>query len=336
MPDNGAVKTIVNTDPSAFAHTLSAAPALLERSREQWLKRFHLRKPLKATATVWFAGTGSSWHVALWAADLYQRAGINTRVVPSFDLATKQGPAPARGDLLFLVSHRGHRSLTAKAARACRHARVILVSSEGAAHGGFELLEVSPAEVSKAHSRSLLGAMAALSVALGEMKPKLAAPLATQRKKTAALLRKTLGRATAAAALPSRSGAWHLAGTGPFLAAALETRLKTMEIARRPAQVYHLEEFLHGPVAAVEKKDLLWVLGDVSAPHGKAMAALGARCQKAVGVAAGLTAPWQALLALAEGFKATLALARREGFDPDSNRMENPRYAKAFRACASQ
>ena len=322
-------------DPSAFAQALCAAPQLLERSQEQWLKRFHLKQPLRASPTVWFAGTGSSWHVALWGTDLFLRNGIAARAIPAFDLATKEGPRPHRDDLIFLVSHRGCRSLTAKATRACKGARVILVSGDGAVMGPHELLEASPPEVSKAHSRSLIGAMAALSVALGEIKPGLAKTLATQRKKTAAALRKALGRPIPAAALPGQGKGWHLVGVGPYLAAAFEVRLKTAEVAHRGAQAYHLEEFLHGPVAAVEQDDVIWILGADGVPHGKAARALSARSWRP-STTKGLTPPWLAVLNMVEGFKAALALARRDGLDPDSNRMENPRYAKAFRACASQ
>jgi glucosamine--fructose-6-phosphate aminotransferase (isomerizing) len=312
-----------------------------------------------AAPAVWLSGVGSSWHAALIGAHLLAGVGglgARVRAVHAADL-TRYGPEPAPGTAIVVVSHRG----TARAPReavargAAAGAVTIAVTGKGAAlAGAAHALHTVEPEASGCHTVSYttaLALLAALAVAVGgddEARGQLEA-LPDQ----VALLLGQEAWENLAGRFHGRRRYWFVGG-GPQAATAHEAALKAGEAAWVTATGLEVEEFLHGPWAALTADDLLVLIAPPGPSH--------ARCADAARVAAALGAPVLALVeeddpeigplaaetialpAVGETLGAIPAvvplqllayhLAVRAGANPDTTRAEQPAYARARAAAA--
>lgn len=336
--------------PCAFEDALLFAPVLLDLPSSDWRRRLSLKNGQPRPKRVVFVGTGSSFHVAWWAAHLYRSHGVAAESVKTFDALSGVGPAWAKGDLAVIISHRGARGLTRaliKKLSAGDGPRLFLVCGEGSPTAGLDHVFSSPPEEAQAHSQSLIGAMAALATLLEILKPSQALDIEGARRITARHLAKIMQDPLASLPLPPRGAHLHFVGWGPFEAVAHEMRLKAMEVAHMPALSHHTEEFLHGPVASLEPGDEVILMEPspvglkgaagklVSRRHKaceRAALTIGARISKPK-LPGALSLAWQATLALAHGQRLCLNMARAKSINPDRNRQENPRYQRAFEHC---
>ncbi|MEW6056216.1 MAG: SIS domain-containing protein [Bdellovibrionota bacterium] len=307
-----------------------------------------------------FIGTGSSFHAALWAHWLCQLSGtkeIASQALTVWDfLAAGACAAPGRDEFTVVISHRGNRGLTARALKTLSSSKRILLCAQSSPAGKHPFVYTSPPELSNAHTMSLTAAMAASSEVVAAVLPeKSRIKLRSQRKIAAQIYRKLADlspHATQLEQLARKGRALFFVGGGPFYAIALELALKAKEMAHVPAHALGLEESLHGPITAVEKNDVVVLLGpseplkggshlkflfsdraDRCASAAKAIGAQLIRPDYRQAFAEKPTKPidmaWQSLLLLYWGQQFCLELSKRKGAHPDLNRRDNPLYEEA-------
>ena len=328
-------------------------PALLALD---WQARLKKTAKLDRTkpSSVAFIGTGTSFHAALWAHWLCRSENaLPSRASTTWDELA--APSGKEDELLVIISQRGNKGLTKELlATLSKKQRHIVISAENSPMGSHPFIYTSPQETSNAHTMSLIGAMGACSEIIASLLSKAAADrLRRERKATAKLIDAVLNEAAAPLILDSALTRLHVVGGGPFHPVALELALKAREMAHSSAQGYALEEILHGPFTSIENDDAIILLEPLKNPTSgltkrlyvnrakacrQAVEAIGSlligpRWPRAVsreGAKLGLA--WQALLPLAWGQMFFLTHSKHWGFDPDSNRQEDPRYKDAKNA----
>ena len=208
-------------------------------------------------------GTGTSWHAAGQGAHLLRAAGVEAWAVQAVDAAL-DGPRPAAGDGLILLSHRGTKRYTNDVlARARQEGAVcIVISGEGAPGADIETV---PQETSSAFTASHLGALmrlAQIAVVLGADLGELAAvPDAVEE---------ALGSELAVTP-PARGLEFVGGGINQWTAA--EGALKVRETSKIFTEGLSVEQLLHGPSVGLGPDDALVSL-DGGGPHSPRLAEL--------------------------------------------------------------
>lgn len=309
---------------------------------------------------VFLAGIGTSHHATLVGEHLMRAygGGPDVRAVHSFDLAL-YGPELRPDDCLVAVSHRGAKRYTALALEQAREVgcKTALITGEGGS--GEDRAEVVfrtvEQERAPAHTVSYTSAVAVLALLAGrlgyhrtgsttlpddllleELPAVLRAALATEEE-VAALAREHVGRRRI----------W-LVGGGPSAVTATETALKIKETSYLQAEGMPTETMLHGPFQCVEADDLFVLIApsgvarertmevaelveEVGAPY----AVIGDDTTEVRPAAAGVVRvpevaePFGALNCLVPMQLFTYHLALARGTNPDSFRVDDPRFARA-------
>ena len=309
---------------------------------------------------VFLAGIGTSHHAALEGEHLMRAygGGPDVRAVHSFDLAL-YGPELRPRDCLVAVSHRGAKRYTALALEKAREkgCPTALITGEG---GGGEgradaVFRTVVQEKSSAHTVSYTSAVAVLALLAGRLgyhrngSTTLPDELLTEEIPEA--LRAGLGTEEQVEALArehvGRRRIWLLGG-GPISVTAVETALKIKETSYLQAEGMPTETMLHGPFQCVEADDL-FVLVAPSGPArertlevaelveeiGAAYVVVGDETTGARQGAAGVVRvpevpePFSALSCLVPLQLFTYHLALARGTNPDSFRVDDPRFARA-------
>ncbi len=225
---------------------------------------------------VWLTGVGSSWHVALAGELLLARVGRlgpRVRAAHAFDLV-HAWPDLGPGAAVVGISHRGgNPHTTAALARATAGGGATLaITGKGAdTAGAAHVLRTVELEASGCHTVSYTAALAmlaALAAAVGHD-----ADAAHQVDALPDQLALLLGQ-EAWEDLATRFGGgrrYWLVGGGPNTATALEFALKLGEAARIPALGFNADQFLHGPWAALEKDDVLFLIAPPGPTHARAL-----------------------------------------------------------------
>jgi glucosamine--fructose-6-phosphate aminotransferase (isomerizing) len=308
---------------------------------------------LAAAPHVWLAGIGSSWHAALVGEALLARVGglgPRARAIDAFDLVeygSDRDPAA-----VVAVTHRGTNRYAAAAlskARAAGAAAVAVTGKGGDGAGAEHVLRTVEQEASSCHTVSYtcaLAMLAALAAAVGHDDE-----TARQLDAIPDLLAMLLGQESweeLAARFGGRRRYWFVGG-GPNTATAYEGALKLSEAAWATAVGLGCEQFLHGPWAALEPDDVVFLIAPPGPSH--------ARCRDVARVAAEIGAPVVALVAEDDREIAPLAaetialpavpellspivavvplqlltyhLAVKAGADPDTMRAQQPAYGRA-------
>jgi glucosamine--fructose-6-phosphate aminotransferase (isomerizing) len=308
---------------------------------------------LAAAPHVWLAGIGSSWHAALVGEALLARVGglgPRARAIDAFDLVeygSDRDPAA-----VVAVTHRGTNRYAAAAlskARAAGAAAVAVTGKGGDGAGAEHVLRTVEQEASSCHTVSYtcaLAMLAALAAAVGHDDE-----TARQLDAIPDLLAMLLGQESweeLAARFGGRRRYWFVGG-GPNTATAYEGALKLSEAAWATAVGLGCEQFLHGPWAALEPDDVVFLIAPPGPSH--------ARCRDVARVAAEIGAPVVALVAEGDREIAPLAaetialpavpellspivavvplqlltyhLAVKAGADPDTMRAQQPAYGRA-------
>ncbi len=308
---------------------------------------------LAAAPHVWLAGIGSSWHAALVGEALLARVGglgPRARAIDAFDLVeygSDRDPAA-----VVAVTHRGTNRYAAAAlskARAAGAAAVAVTGKGGDGAGAEHVLRTVEQEASSCHTVSYtcaLAMLAALAAAVGHDDE-----TARQLDAIPDLLAMLLGQESweeLAARFGGRRRYWFVGG-GPNTATAYEGALKLSEAAWATAVGLGCEQVLHGPWAALEPDDVVFLIAPPGPSH--------ARCRDVARVAAEIGAPVVALVAEDDREIAPLAaetialpavpellspivavvplqlltyhLAVKAGADPDTMRAQQPAYGRA-------
>ncbi len=213
---------------------------------------------------IFVTGTGTSFHAANQGAYLLRLARVDALAVAAADLAL-WGPAPALGDTLIVLSHRGTKRYTPQAHDRARQDGVLAISIGGIGSGAD--IETVTQERSGTFTVSHLAAlmrMAQLARALG-------AELDLENVPDAVAA--VVNGPSPGVGLPARG--LDFVGAGPNQWAAAEGALKVREAAHVFAAAYAAEQLLHGPGFA---------LGNVTRSSSSTAAALAAsdcaNCQR--------------------------------------------------------
>lgn len=306
---------------------------------------------------VFVVGLGTSYHAALVGAWLLRAAGADARAILSFDFALYPATLEMRpDDAVVVMAHTGTKRYSGESMARSRAAGVIVISvgSLTAEHPDSQLvLRTVEREKSAAFTASHLGAMTVLAqvaTALGERKN--AAHVGSFRAALERLpeqVEEVLARQdeVAPAAHEAVARRIYAAGAGPNEATALESVIKVREAAFGNIDALALEQFLHGPMVAVNAGDLV-VLVNVPGAAAQRVEeaavvfdALGARLWLVGdGVAVTPTAMVFRLPEIPELLSPLLAvvpmqllayqMAVLKGVHPDLFRRDDPRYAAAF------
>ena len=232
---------------------------------------------LRAMDHVVVSGLGTSWHAALvaelWLARV-GRLGYRARAIRPFDLGAYWPEAPA-GTGVVVISHRG----SARSAREAmaRGATAVAVSGKGAEAlpGAAFTLRTVELEASRAHTVSYTSSLALLALLAAEVGRD--DPFRRAVDGLPDHLALLLGQESweeLAKRFAGRRRYW-LVGGGPNAATALEGALKLSETSYATASGLDVEQFLHGPCAAMTSDDLLVLIAPRGPSHARALDAAG-------------------------------------------------------------
>jgi len=333
--------------PGAFVRAI-------ERNRDEVDE---LASLIASRERVFLAGIGTSHHAAQVGEHLMRAygGGPDVRAVHSFDLAL-YGPEMREEDCLVAVSHRGAKRYTALALESAREkgCPTALITGDGGSGEGRAdaVFRTVAQERSPAHTVSYSSAVAVLALLAGRLgyhkTGSTRLPDVLLQEELPEALRAALGTEVRVAALArehvGRRRIWLLGG-GPSAVTATETALKIKETSYLQAEGMPTETMLHGPFQCVEVGDLFVLIAPSGAARERTLEV--AELVEEVGATymivgddtlegrpAALTVPevpepFSALSCLVplQLFAYHLALAR--GTNPDSFRVDDPRFAKA-------
>jgi len=237
-------------------------------------------------------GCGTSFHSAMYGAEVLQQAFGTSRVVRAvhaYDLA--HGLETPRRSTVLGVSHSGSTPTTNLALRRAGRAGARTVGLCGLPRSDMEAETSRSLVIGSVHDRSWantmsyttqLAAFVALAVDAG------GAPWAAVRRALRGLPR-VLARALTcegavrriAATVARRDRVTYL-GSGLDAITALEAALKIRETCSLPASAFHIEQVLHGPCLSVDRRESVVMLrsqddGARAAAIRKSMMRFGAR-----------------------------------------------------------
>ncbi len=336
----------IYSQPGALRLVLRGLEATLAAAAER----------LRAMERVLLSGIGTSWHAALVGELLLAhvgRLGHRVRAFHSFEFQN-YWPRPDPKTGAVVVSHRGTKRFSLEAlatAKAGGGVAVVITgrgSGEGLAIADFTLRTVDQ-EASAAHTASYTCAMSLLAALAAEIgnDDEVRRELQALPDHLATLLGQESWEELAARFADRRC--YCFVGGGPNTATALEAALKMNEANHAVTVGYNCEQFLHGPWAALDPRDVVFVI----APPGPSYE----RCLTVVRAAREVGAPVVALVregdreisALAADTIAipevrellspiltvvplqlfTYHLALRRGVNPDTMRADQPAHGRA-------
>ncbi len=311
---------------------------------------------LRRMERVLLSGIGTSWHASLVGELLLAgvgRLGHRVRAFHSFEFAS-YWPAPDPRTGVVVVTHRGTKRFSLEALARARAGGGVGVVVTGKGSGdGLAIADVTlrtvEQEASAAHTVSYTTALALLAA--------LAAELGGDDEVRHALdalpdqLALLLGQESweeLADRFGDRRRYWFVGG-GPNTATALEAALKMSEANHAAAIGYNCEQFLHGPWAALEPGDAVFLIAPRGPSRERCLTA--ARAVREVGAPlialaadddrelGGLATETVALPPVPEVLSPLLAvvplqlftyhLALRRGVNPDTMRADQPVHGRA-------
>jgi len=333
--------------PEAFATTI-------ERHRDAVDE---LASRVASCERIFLAGIGTSHHATLVGEHLIRAygGGPDVRAVHSFDLAL-YGPELRQEDCLVAVSHRGAKRYTALALEQAREKgcpTAIITGEGGSGEGRADAVFRTVAqEMSAAHTVSYTSAVAVLALLAGRLgyhrTGSTTVPDELLQDELPGALRTALGTEEEVAKLArehvGRRRIW-LVGGGPSAVTATETALKIKETSYLQAEGMLTETMLHGPFQCVEADDLFVLI----APSGVArertleiaelVEEVGAtylivgdettETRPAAVAVPEVPEPFSTLTCLVPLQLFTYHLALARGTNPDSFRVDDPRFARA-------
>lgn len=338
--------------PEAFAQVAQRHRELVDRCAAQ----------LASCERLFLVGIGTSHHAAQVGEHLVRLygGGLFANAVHAFDFAV-YGPHLTSNDAVIGVSHRGNKHYTLEALkRACSAGcYTTLITGENASITKIEIdtiLQTIPQETSSAHTVSYTSAIAVLSVLVNRIgyhrigiNPLLTHFLHSELpERLLATLQVEPEMMRLAHEYNQRRRIW-LVGAGPDAITAQEVALKIKETSYLQAEGMSVETMLHGPFQCAEADDLFVLI----APSGRAMKrvlqlgemvhAIGAAClvvsDRLLSLLPASPTHWLGVPTVPEPFSVLTCLIPLQlfayylslecGTNPDSFRLEDPRFAQA-------
>jgi glutamine---fructose-6-phosphate transaminase (isomerizing) len=341
----------------AMYHTMQRQPADLRRLlTSEWAQADEAAGIIEASDRVFLAGTGTSYHAALAGAWMLRAAGLDARPLSSFDLALYPEQLHlCSADTVIVLAHTGETGLSARAMAVAADAgsAVLSVGSLTARHAGPSLvLRTVETEIAATYTASHLAAMTVLAqIATNAGERRAVESVRTWRNaldELPALVEGVLLRANEVADIAQNAvrRRVYAIGAGPNEATALEVVIKVREAAFTSIDGMAAEQFLHGPMVALEEQDLVIAVDPPGASHRRVaeiidvVAGIGAGLWivgSADGPAGSTTFP---LASLPEALSPLLMvvpmqmlafeMAALRGTNPDAFRWDDPKYRAAF------
>lgn len=348
----------VPTTDSAMYQTMHRQPSDLRGLLDTgWRPAEEAAERLASARRIFTVGIGTSYHAALVGAWLLRAAGSDARAVSSFDFAVYPAVHDLRtDDAVVVMAHSGVKRYSAESlarASAIGATRISIGSLAAVHEGSQQILRTVERERSAAFTASHLTAMtvlAQIATVLGESRGSAAtgdfrAALGRLPEQVAGVLQRETSVAPIAQAAASRRV--YAAGAGPNEATALEAVIKVREAAQGWIDGLAIEQFLHGPLVAVNADDVAVVVNVPGAAVerveqiARVLDAVGARLWLIGQAVDGVTrADVFALPEVPELLSPLLAvvpvqmlayhLAVVRGIHPDLFRRDDPRYAAAL------
>ena len=273
-------------------------------AQPEWLRAVPTDRRLPERRVV-YTGCGTSFHAA-------QTGG---EAVQALDAVLR----PPDADVLVAVSHEGDTPMTLAAAQAFDGERWLVTGKPDSPLGELcdQVVVGTPAiEQSWCHTASYTCAVAALAALRGEEVAWL--PDAVQEVLDAEPL------------AVSEHDRWLVAGAGRDWPTAQEAVLKLREGAFVAAEAHHLEQLLHGHLAAVDERVRAFVL-EGAAPERARDAAAALR---ELGCDVAVLPTRHPVVDIVPFQRLTVDLADARGVDPDRIRRDDPRWERARAAYA--
>lgn len=346
------------TTDSAMYQTMQRQPADMRRLLDDGIDQVRQAADLVQGARRFvFSGIGTSHHAALAGSWLFRSAGFDAVAINAADIwLYPDASTITSDDAVIVLAHTGARLSSAAVLDHAREAgaAVISVGSTAAEHPGSQLiLRTVERETSAAYTSSHLCAMTVLA----QLAIELAERAGTGRvdgwadalRTIPDAISNALAREDEVAKIAARIAHKRIyaTGAGPSEVSALELVIKSREAALAPVDALPLEQFMHGPMVAVNAGDVivlvrvagsaaersaeaaamwasldinLWVVGDPIAD----LDAIGQfRLPE-------LPEPLSLLLTVVPMQMLAYCLAVERGTHPDTFRRDDPRYAEAF------
>lgn len=338
------------TTDSAMYQTMHRQPEDLRRVLDTgWEPARQAADLISGARRVFVTGIGTSYHASLVGAWLLRAGGADARAVVSFDFATYPESYPVGADdAVIVMAHTGVKSYSALAMQRAAEsgATVLSVGSLTAEHPGSRLvLRTVEREKSAAYTSSHLTAMTVLAQVATELGAGFRDDLGRLPDQVAEVLsRQDEVRPIARDAVSRRV---YASGAGPNEATATELVIKAREAAYGHVDGLPVEQFLHGPMVAVNAGDLAVVVhvpGAAAERVGQVAAVLDAMGAHLWLVGQGVAATPKAtvftlpetpemispLLAVVPMQILAYQMAVEKGLNPDTFRRDNPVYKDAF------
>ncbi len=333
--------------------TMHRQPADLRRllAAAGWAAADEAAARVASARRLYIVGIGTSYHAAHVGEWLLKAAGRDARAVSSFDFAHYPDAYPvAPEDAVIVMAHSGvKRYSTQSLERAvAAGATRISVGSLTAEHAGSQqILRTVEREKSAAFTASHLAAMtvlAQLAVALG------ASALRADLERLPDLVAGALARQAEVTPVAQEAAnkRMYAVGGGPNAASATEAVIKVREAAQGWIDGLPIEQFLHGPIVAVNAGDLAVVVNarDAACAErvreiarvldaiGARLWLIGARVDDApsaqVFELAGLPEVLSPLLTVVPVQMLAYEMAVVRGIHPDLFRRDDAKYAAAY------
>jgi glutamine---fructose-6-phosphate transaminase (isomerizing) len=312
---------------------------------------------------VFLVGIGTSYHAALVTEHFMREygGGIQSYPIHSFDFAL-YGPQITNRDCVIIISHKGTKAYSVQAIEKAQAAgaKTVLITGiglEGKPDNVQHVIQTVPLEQSSTYTISYTGALAVLAllaerIGFHRTGASLVEQIFFEQELPATISAGTrfdeemidwAGRAHTARRI------W-LTGGGPSAVTAQEIALKIKEASYLQAEGIHLEQFLHGALQNVEPEDLFILIAPAGAAQSRmfqfaeALQEIGAPYRVVSdGSAAEVSSGAESLIdvpAVPEPFTSVSCLiplqlfayhlALAAGTHPDTFRLDDPRFARAF------
>jgi glucosamine--fructose-6-phosphate aminotransferase (isomerizing) len=234
---------------------------------------------LRSAERVLLSGIGTSWHACLVGELLLSRIGglgHRVRAFHSFELKN-YWPNPDSKTCSIVVSHRGTKRFSLEALQKAKAGGGVGVAITGLGSGeglrvADHLLTTVEQESSAAHTISYttaLAILAALAAELGEQE-EIAGALEALPDQMAVLLGQEAWEELAKRFLDRRR--YYFVGGGPNTATAYEAALKMNEANYAATVGMNCEQLLHGPWAAMEAGDMVWLVAPPGPSYERCLA----------------------------------------------------------------
>jgi glutamine---fructose-6-phosphate transaminase (isomerizing) len=346
-----------------YRHIMDQPEAIRHAVTENRAQIDQVAGVISGAERLFLVGIGTSYHAAQIIEHAMREYGGGIRAYPvhSFDFAL-YGPELTRNDCVIIISHKGTKSYSVRALEKARAAgaTTVLVTGiglEGKPADVDHVIETVPLEQSATYTISYTGALSAMMLLAERIGHHRTNQNAVEQIFFEQELPAVVEAGTrfddemkewASQAVDARR-IW-LTGGGPSAVTAQEIALKIKEASYLQAEGIHVEQFLHGALQNVEPEDLFIIIAPEGASQSRVFEFVEA--VKEIGVpyrlvsdgsagqirdgAAGsidvpsVPEPFTSISCLVPLQLFAYHLALAAGTHPDTFRLDDPRFARAF------